>query len=37
MITGTYRYQLADIGQRAIGAILAILRATVRELLAKTP
>ena len=35
-ITGTYRYQLTEMGQRAIGAILAALRATVRDLLPKT-
>jgi hypothetical protein len=34
-ITGTYRYQLTDVGQRAISAILAALRATVRDLLPK--
>jgi len=32
-ITDTYRYQLTDNGQRAVGAILAALRATVRDLL----
>ncbi len=34
-ITGTYRYQLTEIGRRAISAILAALRATVRDLLPK--
>ena len=32
-ITGTYRYQLADAGRRAVNAIFAALRATVGDLL----
>jgi hypothetical protein len=34
-VTGTYRYQLTETGQRAIGAIFAALRATVQDLLPK--
>jgi hypothetical protein len=32
-ITGTYRYQLTETGQKAITAMLAALRSTVRELI----
>jgi len=32
-VTGTYRYHLTETGQRAVSAILAALRATVRDLL----
>ncbi|HEV2356822.1 MAG TPA: hypothetical protein VGZ23_04315 [bacterium] len=34
-ITGTYRYQLTEVGQHAISVILTALRATVRDLLPK--
>lgn len=34
-VTGTYRYLLTEIGQRAVGAIFAALRAPVRDLVAK--
>lgn len=34
-VTGTYRYQVTERGQRAVGAILAALGATVRDLLPK--
>jgi hypothetical protein len=34
-VTGTYRYQLTEPGQRAVGAISAALRATVCDLLPK--
>ena len=32
-VTGTYRYHLTETGQRAVSAIFAALRATVRDLL----
>jgi len=34
-VVGTYRYQLTETGQRAVSAIFAALRATVRDLLPK--
>jgi hypothetical protein len=32
-VTGTYRYQLTETGQKAIAAILTALRSTIRELI----
>ena len=32
-VPGTYRYQLAQIGRKAIAALLTALRSTIRQLL----